>query len=109
MLLSKREPIHPEDAIGRASTASRFALHDVTQDARRNIKANNVARPVGIEPATTVARTLDPVLGRTDLKGIGCSSLRGGGGELGTNKNFDLWLQPDCTKLKLKLKLKHAI
>ena len=31
--------------------------------------------------------------------------LRGGGGELGTNKNFDLWLQLVCTKLKLK----HAI
>ena len=39
------------------------------------------------------------------LKVIGCSSLRGGGGELGTNKNFDLWLQLVCTKLKLK----HAI
>ena len=36
------------------------------------------------------------------LKVIGCSSLRGGGGELGTNKNFDLWLQLVCTKLKLK-------
>ena len=36
---------------------------------------------------------------------IGCSSLRGGGGELGTNKNYDLWLQLVCTKLKLK----HAI
>ena len=33
---------------------------------------------------------------------IGCSSLRGAGGELGTNKNFDLWLQLVCTKLKLK-------
>ena len=33
---------------------------------------------------------------------IGCSSLRGGGGELGTNKNLDLWLQLVCTKLKLK-------
>ena len=31
--------------------------------------------------------------------------LRGGGGELGTNKIFDLWLQLVCTKLKLK----HAI
>ena len=40
-----------------------------------------------------------------DVKVIGCSSLRGGGGELGTNKNLDLWLQLDCTKLKLK----HAI
>ena len=39
------------------------------------------------------------------VKVIGCSSLRGGGGELGTNKNFDLWLQLVCTKLKLK----HAI
>jgi len=39
------------------------------------------------------------------LKVIGCSSLRGGGGELGTNKNLDLWLQLICTKLKLK----HAI
>ena len=39
------------------------------------------------------------------LKVIGCSSLRGGGGELGTNKNLDLWLQLVCTKLKLK----HAI
>ena len=66
MLLSKREPIHLEDAIGRASTAFCFALHDVTQDARRSITANNIARPVGIEPATTVARTLDPVLGWTD-------------------------------------------
>ena len=36
------------------------------QDARRSITANNIARPVGTEPATTVARTLDPVLGRTD-------------------------------------------
>ena len=36
------------------------------------------------------------------MKVIGCSSLRGGGGELGTNKNFDLWLQLVCTKLKLK-------
>ena len=35
-------------------------------------------------------------------KVIGCSSLRGGGGELGTNKNLDLWLQLVCTKLKLK-------
>jgi len=35
------------------------------------------------------------------LKVIGCSSLRGGGGELGTNKNLDLWLQLVCTKLKL--------
>ena len=39
------------------------------------------------------------------LKVIGCSSLRGGGGELGSNKNLDLWLQLVCTKLKLK----HAI
>ena len=39
------------------------------------------------------------------LKVIGCSSLRGGGGELVTNKNLDLWLQLVCTKLKLK----HAI
>ena len=39
------------------------------------------------------------------VKVIGCSSLRGGGGELGTNKNLDLWLQLVCTKLKLK----HAI
>jgi len=39
------------------------------------------------------------------LKVIGCSSLKGGGGELGTNKNLDLWLQLVCTKLKLK----HAI
>ena len=39
------------------------------------------------------------------LKVIRCSSLRGGGGELGTNKNLDLWLQLVCTKLKLK----HAI
>src|SRR6185295_8998931 len=31
---------------------------------------------------------------------IGCSSLRGGGGELGTLKNLDLWLQLVCTKLK---------
>ena len=36
------------------------------------------------------------------VKVIGCSSLRGGGGELGTNKNLDLWLQLVCTKLKLK-------
>ena len=36
------------------------------------------------------------------MKVIGCSSLRGGGGELGTNKNSDLWLQLVCTKLKLK-------
>jgi len=39
------------------------------------------------------------------VKVIGCSSLRGGGTELGTNKNLDLWLQLVCTKLKLK----HAI
>jgi len=39
------------------------------------------------------------------LKVNGCSSIRGGEGELGTNKNLDLWLQLDCTKLKLK----HAI
>ena len=39
------------------------------------------------------------------MKVIGCSRLRGGGGELGTNKNLDLWLQLVCTKLKLK----HAI
>ena len=39
------------------------------------------------------------------VKVIGCSSLRGGGGELGTNKNLDLWLQLVC----IKLKLKHAI
>jgi len=39
------------------------------------------------------------------LKVIGCSSLIGGGGELGTNKNLDLWLQLVCTKLKVK----HAI
>ena len=39
------------------------------------------------------------------VKVIGCSSLRGGGGELGSNKNSDLWLQLVCTKLKLK----HAI
>ena len=39
------------------------------------------------------------------VKVIGCSSLRVGGGELGTNKNLDLWLQLVCTKLKLK----HAI
>ena len=39
------------------------------------------------------------------LKVIGCSSLIGGGGKLGTNKNLDLWLQLVCTKLKLK----HAI
>ena len=39
------------------------------------------------------------------VKVIGCSSLRGGGGELGTNKNLDLWLQLVYTKLKLK----HAI
>ena len=31
--------------------------------------------------------------------------VRGGGGELDTNKNFDIWLQLACTKLKLK----HAI
>ena len=41
----------------------------------------------------------------TVVKVIGCSSLRGGGGELGSNKNLDLWLQLVCTKLKLK----HAI
>ena len=40
-----------------------------------------------------------------NLKVIGCSSLIRGGGELGTNKNLDLWLQLVCTKLKLK----HAI
>ena len=39
------------------------------------------------------------------LKVIRCSTLRGGGGELGTNKNFDPRLQLVCTKLKLK----HAI
>ena len=39
------------------------------------------------------------------LKVIGSSNLRGGGGELGTNKNFDPRLQLVCTKLKLK----HAI
>ena len=39
------------------------------------------------------------------VKVIGCSSLRGGGGKLGTNKNLDLWLQLVCTKFKLK----HAI
>ena len=32
---------------------------------------------------------------------IGCSNLRGGGGELGSNKKLDLWLQLVCTKLKL--------
>ena len=36
------------------------------------------------------------------VKVIGYSSLRGEGGELGTNKNFDLWLQLVCTKLKFK-------
>jgi len=36
------------------------------------------------------------------MKVIGCSSLRGGGSELGTNKNLDLWLQLVCTKHKLK-------
>ena len=40
-----------------------------------------------------------------DTERIGCSSIRGGGGELGTIKNFDLWLQLVCTTLKLK----HAI
>ena len=35
------------------------------------------------------------------FKVIGCSSLRGGRGELGTNKNLDLWLQLVCTKFKL--------
>ena len=35
------------------------------------------------------------------LKVIGCSRLRGGGGELGTIQNLDLWLQLVCTKLKL--------
>ena len=43
--------------------------------------------------------------GVSEVKVIGCSSLRGGGGELGTNKNLDLWLQLVCTKLKIK----HAI
>ena len=44
-----------------------------------------------------------PTLGiRLFTERIGCSSLRGGGGELGTNKNLDLWLQIVCTKLKLK-------
>ena len=42
------------------------------------------------------------VEGRRRIKVIGCSSLRGGGGELGTNKNLDLWLQLVCTKHKLK-------
>ena len=32
---------------------------------------------------------------------IGCSNLRGGGGELGANKKLDIWLQLFCTKLKL--------
>ncbi|XP_039789302.1 uncharacterized protein LOC120655514 [Panicum virgatum] len=36
------------------------------------------------------------------MKVIGCSSLRGGGGELDTNKNLDLWLQLVCTKFKRK-------
>ena len=33
-----------------------------------------------------------PYIARNGLKVIGCSSLRGVGGELGTNKNLDLWL-----------------
>ena len=37
-----------------------------------------------------------------DVVRIGCSILRGGGGELDTLKNLDLWLQLVCTKLKLK-------
>ena len=42
-----------------------------------------------------------PTRGR--VKGpVARSSLRGGGGELGTNKNLDLWLQLVWTKLKLK-------
>ena len=39
------------------------------------------------------------------VKVIGCSSLRGGGGELDTNKNLDLRLQLVCKKIKQK----HAI
>jgi hypothetical protein len=39
--------------------------------------------------------------GGDGVKVIGCSNLRGGGGELGTNKKLDLWLQLVCTKLKL--------
>ena len=40
-----------------------------------------------------------PIL--ANVKVIGCSNLRGGGGELGSNKKLDLWLQLVCTKLKL--------
>ena len=40
--------------------------------------------------------------GQGSVKAIGCSSLRGGGGELGTIKNINLWLQLVCTQLKLK-------
>ena len=65
-------------------------------------------------PHICVTDHVDPSLNATNmgieivfllLKVIGCSNLRGGGGELGTNKNFDLWLRLLCTKLKLK----HAI
>ena len=35
-------------------------------------------------------------------KVIGCSSLKRRRGELGCNKNLDLWLQLICTKFKLK-------
>jgi len=65
---------------------------------------NNIAEVVG----STLHCPISSFFGLIDgfmVKVIGCSSLRGGGGELGTNKNLDLWLQLVCTKLKLK----HAI
>ena len=50
--------------------------------------------------ADTVAILMEWIMARM-VKVIRCSNLKGGGGELVSNKKFDLWLQLVCTKLKL--------
>jgi len=85
-----------------------------TSIVRRWAAENFITRRDGLDAVDEAERCFDALVVRglirpvdigAAVKVIGCSSLRGGGGELGTNKNLDLWLQLVCTKLKLK----HAI
>jgi len=49
-----------------------------------------------LDPETRLWRDTLRELAYDFVKVIGCSNLRGGGGELGTNKKLDIWLQLVC-------------
>ena len=70
-------------------------------------KEKSLKPPPGSPPAAARRSARCPASSRNSapgygaLKVIGCSNLRGGGSELGSNKKLDLWLQLFYTKLKL--------